>query len=220
MNSYTIHIHFTNAQIETLYATGTNVILSKPPTGGLPNVAWQVFKPGPNNIVSWLEEYGLYASSTKITNGSNIPQFSKTSVPVYKNKLYTFEPSGVISGPSSGGFPDGFTLINKYNVKDYMVFGTYQNAIINNTPITGNATASNYVLLNHSMYFIPCTNVYIWLQSKVKSNSIVENSTSPITKLEFPAGVSTLSIAYDSSTGTFIPSNSISKTTTVLYPLL
>lgn len=211
MSNYTLNIAFTNQQIETLFATGTNVVLSKPPKGDQPNVAWQVFKPAPSNVVSWVEEYGIYASSTLITQGAYIPQYSNTSIPAYTGKLYTLEPSGVISGPASGGFLEAFTLKNQYDSKDYMAAGIYQNATVNNSTIKGNATSSNYVLLTNSLKMKPTTTTYIWLQSQVKSNTIVTNVTSPMTELIFPAGVNELSIAYDSSSGTFIPTGMAMK---------
>ncbi|NRA12319.1 MAG: hypothetical protein HRT57_10230 [Crocinitomicaceae bacterium] len=41
MANYELNIAFTNEQLQTIYATGTNVIVAKPSGGGTPNVAWQ-----------------------------------------------------------------------------------------------------------------------------------------------------------------------------------
>ena len=68
MPAYELNMSFTNEQLQTLYLTGSNVIVAKP-TGGLaPNVAWQVIRPLQANSLTWEEQYGVYASTAKVTN--------------------------------------------------------------------------------------------------------------------------------------------------------
>ena len=45
MSTFNLNVAFTNEQLQTLYITGTNVIVAKPTSDGTPNVAWQVFRP-------------------------------------------------------------------------------------------------------------------------------------------------------------------------------
>lgn len=206
MANYELKIAFTNEQLQVLYTTGSNVIVAKPTDGTAPNVAWQVFRPLQGNTLTWQEEYGIYASTSSVTNGAVLSQLSSVPVGAAMNKLYTLEPSGIISGPASGGYPDSFSLTNKYD-KDYMTVGLYQNATVNGTDIMGNALSAAPVLKASTAVMTPYTTVYIWLQSQVKSNTVVTNVTSPMTKITFGGGTNTVSVAYDSDSGKFLPSS-------------
>ena len=240
---YNLNVGFTNAQLEILYATGTNVIVAKPsatvqipPTifspsdnqsigcanekgktdgvsewlqpsgGGSPNVAWQVFKPMQANTLSWEELYGIYASTVDFRNGARLIQLSSTG-PAEKSKLYPLLDRGVITGPFQGGSPHSFSLLNLYSHQRYMTVGLYQDANVNGTEIDGNAVSAAPVLFRGTAVMIPFTTVYIWLVSSVVSNSITM-ATSPMTQLKFGDGVDTISVAYDSASGTFLPASS------------
>lgn len=205
MEPYELLVSFTNDQLETLYATGTNVIVAKPSGGTAPNVAWQVFRPLQSNSLSWQENYGIYASTSEVVNGAELTQLSSTGIPAVIEKKYVLEPSGAISGPYSGGSPNAFSMENNYSVKDYVTIGLYQDANVNGTEIIGNALSAAPVLLRSTAVMTPFTTVYIWLQSQVKSNSVVTDVTSPMTQLTFGGGVDQISVAYDSASGTFIP---------------
>jgi len=196
---------FTNEQLHILYMTGTNVIIGKPSDGRSTNVAWQVFKPMQANILSWKEEYGTYISTADLRNGAVLPQLSNTPIGSEIGKQYILQPSGVIAGPMSGGYPNAFVLLNQFGSKPYMTAGLYQNAIINGTEIIGNAVSATPVLMQSAAVMSPSTTLHIWLQSQVISNSVVTTITSPITELKFGGNVTEISITYDSATGKFVP---------------
>ncbi|MEZ4811863.1 MAG: hypothetical protein R2819_16015 [Allomuricauda sp.] len=204
MADYELKVGFTQEQLNVLYETGTNVIVAKPTGGGTPNVAWQVFKALQANTLNWTEEYGIYASTSEVTNGAKLTQLSSVPVGASMNKLYTMEPSGAISGPVSGGAPDSFALLNKYSEKSYLTAGLFQDANVNGTDIIGNATSAAPVILASTATMTPFTTLYIWLQSQVISNTVVTTVTSPMTKLLFGGGINDISVAYDSKTGKFI----------------
>ena len=212
MPAYELNMSFTNEQLQTLYLTGSNVIVAKP-TGGLaPNVAWQVIRPLQANSLTWEEQYGVYASTAKVTNGAVLTQLSSTGIPAIPNKIYTLQPSGGMSNPASGGTPDAFSLLNNYVTdQGYITVGLYQDATVNGTSILGNALSAAPVLYQSTAVMTPFTTVYIWIQSQVKSNCVVTMVTSPMTQLKFGGGVSTISVAYDPSSGTFIPTGSNAK---------
>lgn len=204
MADYSLKTAFTNEQLQTLYATGSNVIVAKPTGGSTPNVAWQVFKPMEANTLSWTEEYGIYASTSEVQNGAVLDQLSSVPVGAAMDKLYTLQPSAVITGPVTGGFPDSFALENKYDQKDYMTIGLFQDATVNGTDIAGNALSAVPVILASTAEMTPYTTVYIWLQSQVISNTVVTTVTSPMTELKFGGGTDEISVAYDSDSGKFI----------------
>jgi hypothetical protein len=205
MSTYTLKTAFTNEQLGILYATGTNVIVAKPTGGGTPNVAWQVFKPMQANTLTWGEEYGIYASTSKVVNGATLSQLSNVPVGAAMNKLYTLEPSSAISGPASGGAAGAFSLYNTYSEQPYMTVGLFQDANVNGTDIIGNALSAAPVLLASTAVMTPFTTVYIWLQSQVVSNTVVTTVTSPMTLLKFGGAIEEISVAYDSASGKFLP---------------
>lgn len=211
MSTYILKTAFTDRQLDILYATGTNVVVAKPTGGSSPNVAWQVFKPMQSNRLSWGEEYGIYASTSSVTNGAVLSQLSSVPVGAAMNKLYTLEPSAVISGPASGGSPSSFTIQNKYAAKDYMTVGLFQDANINGIDILGNALSAAPVLLASTAVMTPFTIVYIWLQSQVVSNTVVTTVTSPMTMLKFGGDTTEISVSYDSASGKFLPSASATQ---------
>ena len=204
-------VAFTDKQLDVLYATGTNVIVAKPTGGGTPNVAWQVFKPMQSNKLSWGEEYGIYSSTSSVTNGAILSQLSSVPVGAAMNKLYTLEPSAKISGPASGGSAGAFSLLNKYAEKDYMTVGLYQDANVNGTDIIGNALSAAPVLLASTASMTPFTTVYIWLQSQVISNTVVTTVTSSMTILKFGGEVTEISVSYDSASGKFLSAKSLAQ---------
>lgn len=206
MPNYELDIAFTNEQLQILYATGSNVIVAKPTGGSGPNVAWQVFKPMQANQVTWEEQYGIYASTTQIVNGARLSRLSSTGVPAAISKLYTLEDSAAITGPASGGTQDSYALYNTYSNQPFMTVGLYQDATVNGTSIAGNAVSAVPVLLQSTSVMTPFTTVYIWLQSQVVSNTVVTTVTSPMTQLKFGGGINSISVAYDSATGHFLPS--------------
>lgn len=205
MSTFNLKTAFTDEQLRVIYTTGTNIIVAKPTGGGSPNVAWQVFKPMQANTLTWKEEYGIYASTSQVVNGARLNQLSSVPVGAIQNKLYTLESNATISGPASGGAPNSYALENKYAERPFMTVGLFQDANVNGTEISGNAISAVPVLLASTAIMTPFTTVYIWLQSQVKSNTVVTTVTSPMTQLKFGGGVDTISVKYDSTTGRFIP---------------
>ncbi len=93
MADYSLDIQFTQDQLQILYMAGSNVVVAKPSgDGSTPNVAWQVFKPMQANTLSWDEEYGIYASTSEVTNGAKLVQLSSVDVGAPMNKLFTLQP--------------------------------------------------------------------------------------------------------------------------------
>ncbi|MEL6671586.1 MAG: hypothetical protein AAFR61_05320 [Bacteroidota bacterium] len=204
MIKYDLRISFTDAQLEAIYATNSNVIVAKPTEDSEANVAWQVFKPLQSNSLTWEEQYGIYVSTTSAASGARLEQLSSVPVGAAPDKLYTLLPSGVISGPAEGGAPDAFALQNKYQVNPYMTVGLYQNATVNGVDILGNALSAAPVLEASTAIMTPFTTVYVWLQSRIESNTIVTTVASPMTELKFGGGVDTIQTSYDTTTGKFL----------------
>jgi hypothetical protein len=207
MPTFNLSTEFSQQDLERFYATGTNVVVAKPNGGGLPNVAWVVYRPLLTNKVVWEEEYGIYASNTDLTNGAVITQISATPVPALENKLYVITPSGYFGPPASGGTPESYSVENDYNnlPKGYLTVGLCQNATVNGAPSGANAVSAAPVLFQSTAVITPFTTVYLWTQSSVVSNSVVTRVTSQMTKVVFGGNVTEIGLRYDSETGKFIP---------------
>ena len=203
---FTLKLAFTNQQLETLYITGTNVVIGKTSNGKTtPTVAWLVMKPFNQNILTWEDEYGIYISATPIQNGEIILKNSTTAIPVAESKLYTLQDSGVITGPLLGGTPNAFSLSNQYSDNPYMTCGIYQDATINNIPVAGNCVSAEAVLLQNTAVLLPFVVASIWLQSNVVSNTVITAITSTVSPLLFGNGITDISVAYDTDSGSFLP---------------
>jgi hypothetical protein len=203
---YQLSTAFSAEDLNRFYATGTNVIVAKPNAGGMPNVAWIVFRPFLGNVMTWEEQYGLYASNSDIVNGAFLTQMSKTDYPALDGKIYSLNAAGFFGPPTSGGTALSYTVANDYNnlPKGYLTFGLYQDAVVNGEARNGNAVSATPVLLNSTAVMRPFNTVYLWTQSQVKSNTVVTNVTSPMTEVRFGGTVSSVSLVYDATTGRFV----------------
>ncbi|KGW90033.1 hypothetical protein [Burkholderia pseudomallei] len=221
MSNFTLSTEFSQQDLERFYATGTNVVIAKPNGGGVPNVAWIVFRPLLKNHVNWSEEYAIYASNTSLTNGAVITQISSTQHPAVANKLYTFTPSGTFGPPSSGGSEGSYSVENDYEnlPKGYLTMGLSQKASVNGNDTGLSVVSAASVLYRSTAVITPFTIIYLWTQSQVVSNSVVTRVTSQMTKITLGDGVTEVSLKYDPESGQFL-SKSRNEGIQVTHPQL
>jgi hypothetical protein len=208
MPSYALNTQFTQDDLTRFLASGSNVIVAKPSNGGSPNVAWVVFRPFTKNAMTWEDNYGIYASNTDLTSGGAVlNQISRTDYPATPAKTYELSAAGIFTGPGSDAQPNSYTTVNSYNnlPKGYLTFGLYQNADVNGSSLTSNAVSAAPVIYNSTAAIVPFTTVYLWIQSQVVSNSVITTVTSPQTSVKFGGSVNEISLAYDATSGRFIP---------------
>ncbi|HEX4726107.1 MAG TPA: hypothetical protein VH333_26600 [Pseudonocardiaceae bacterium] len=207
MPEYKLNTSFTGADLTRFLAAGSNVVVAKPNNGGQPNVAWVVYRPLEKNAMTWEEEYGIYASNADLISGGELFQMSKTGFPAVAGKLYSMTDTGAFGPPTSGGSAGSYTAVNGYaNLpKGFLTIGLFQDAVVNGNAATGNAVSAATVQYNYKAVMTPYTTVYLWMQSQVVSNSVLTVVTSPMTKVTFGGSVTDISLAYDATSGTFIP---------------
>lgn len=203
---YSLNLSFTQKDLAAIAAAHAKVVIAKPAdkSNQKPNVAWLAFNPLENNDIAWEEIYGVYASNVAMEDGAEI---SKSSVvnPAVPGKVYGLLPDGAFGAPADGGTLDSFTVLNQYaNQKGYMVVGLTQDAKIGGEIVTGNAISASNVLLQNTAIITPFTTVLMWLQSKVKSNSVCTKVTSPMTEVTFGGNVTSRSFRYDAESGMFL----------------
>src|SRR5579871_6686967 len=206
MPTYKLNTAFTQEDLTRFNTTGSNVVVAKPNAGGLPNVAWVVYKPLLGNTMTWEESYGIYASNSEVTNGAQLTQMSKTEFPAADGKIYSLTAAGFFGPPASGGTPGSYTTVNEYDnlPKGYLTFGLFQDANVNGAAAIGNAVSAAPVPYRSTAVMTPCTTVYLWIQSQVKSNTVVTVVTSPMTEVRFGGSITEISLIYDAQTGKFV----------------
>jgi hypothetical protein len=206
--SFSISMAFTAEDLQRFYLTGTNIVVAKPAGGGAPNVAWIVYRPLLANQISWEEDYGIYMSTSQVINGATLSQMSATPYPASAGTLYTMAASGAITGPQSpGGTPGSYTIVNQYDnlPGGYLTTGLFQSAVVNGASVVGNAVSAAPVLFQSTAQMTPFTTVYLWTQSQVKSNTVVTNVTSAMTKVTLGGTITSADLVYNSQTGFFDP---------------
>jgi hypothetical protein len=201
---FQLQLLFTSEDLQNIYATGSSVAVAKSFGSSKPTVIWQLFKPFQANTFQFAEEYGIYGSYSQPIDGTSIVVNTKSEFPAAQNKLYTLISNGNIVGPSEGGIPSGYALLNEYSFTPIMTIGLFQNAIINGQEVIGNTISANSVLLNSTITMKPSPTLYLWIESEIESNAMLNNVTSPMTKVQFGEGINQISLKYDHSTGTFI----------------
>jgi hypothetical protein len=208
--SCTLNTFFTKEDLVRFLASGSNIVVAKPseggPQGSTPNVAWVVFRPLESNTMTWTEEYGIYASNVELKNGALLTQLSRSEFPALDGKIYEFAPNGTFGAPSAGGEAGSFSVLNSYDnpPRKYLTFGLCQDATVNGELAEGNAISAATVLYQSTAVMTPYTTVYLWVQSQVRSNSVLTVVTSPMTKVTFGGTTTNISLAYDPATGKFI----------------
>jgi hypothetical protein len=209
MLTFTLKTGFTSADLERFYASGTNIVVAKPSGGGAPNVAWIVYRPLIKNEITWEENYGIYASNVDITNGAILTQISQTPFPALSGEIYPFTAAGFFGPSSQGGMENTYSAVNDYNnlPKGYLTMGLFQNANVDGVFLSGSAVSAAPVIYKSTAVMTPFTTVYLWSQSQVKSNTVVTNVTSQMTRVDFSGSVTEVSLQYDPSSGKFILSS-------------
>jgi len=201
---YTLIINVSLDQLATIHEAQAKVVIGKASASDRLNVAWQAFYPMQKNSLTWVNNYGIYASTCSISNGSEIVQRSSTGHDAATNKIYTLQPDGGFSSPADGGDEDTFTILNLYRVKKVMTIGLYQNANVNGDDILGNAISAAPVMTGHTANITAETMVFIWLQANVKSNTVITKVTSQMTPLYFSSKEKIISVTYNAENGNFV----------------
>jgi hypothetical protein len=208
--TYTLNTSFTKKDLEMMWLAGSNVVVAKPSSDpNQPNVAWVVFHPLEANKMTWTEEYGIYASNTELVSGTVITQMSRSEFPAQDGKVYEFTPMGTFGPPTAGGVSGSFASLNEYKdpntKKAYLTFGLFQDAVVNGAPAKAYPVSAALVPHTFKIVMTPYTTIYLWIEAKVQSSSVLSTISSSATKVTFGGSVTDISLAYDAETGKFIP---------------
>lgn len=204
-SSYQLKIELTPPQLEAFYAAGSQIAIAKSGEAGIPTVVWQSLRPNKTLVMTWEEKYGIYASESKVSAGATIESFSSTEGDAVKGKGYTLRPSGVFVGPEGEKSPGSYFAKNAYSLENQsLIMGLYQTAELGNgTPLPGNPVSFATVPHAGEAIMTPFTTLYVWIQSSVRSSTVVTEVTNPKTKVVFGGATTGVELIFNSGEGEF-----------------
>jgi hypothetical protein len=173
----TININIDSAGLQKIYGAGQYVTLVKSvqsmveiprPAGSGVTIAWITFKPFEKNIVSWNDNYYIYATTSELMPGHLVTMNTLTDEPVQLGWTYTFR-HGQFS-PAAKGTANAFTVVDMMN--GVFGFGLAQRATVNNaSTITPLSAISS--LFNQQIFISPAREMFIFLSSVGSSGSVL-----------------------------------------------
>jgi hypothetical protein len=216
MPTYELDLSIDPTDLEILNGNQMNIMVAQAINGTQGNVAWLSFSPFENNTITWVENYGLYASTSSVSNGATIVKMSEV-YPAADAAIYSFNQSAVFGPPNTGGnapAPGTFEIQNDYSAVPSLTFGLCKEATIN-----GNATAPqpiNAVGVASAMNatFTPIVTVYVWLQANLNSGTVISTVFGPVATVQYTDSL-TIGLQYDKSTGGFVPASSSSGSSSI-----
>lgn len=214
MPDYSIKFLIDSKDLTTIKAAQQRITIAKPVNVGTPSVIWLTIDPFQSTDVAWTEEYGIYASTTMITDGATITKLSESGVAV-DGAYYTLTAATVFTGPFTGkGVPTGtYAAQNDVPNAAYPVltFGLTQAALVNQKPTARKPLSATPVLATQFTEMTPFTIVYAWLQSTFTSETIITKITGKSAKVTLGGGVNDITLKYNPDLGMFVPADSQGK---------
>ncbi|MEJ1353730.1 MAG: hypothetical protein RPU64_10770 [Candidatus Sedimenticola sp. (ex Thyasira tokunagai)] len=202
MSDYELIVELEDADIDHINDAGQAITIVKNlknipyAKDGYP-VAWLAFKPFEKNTITWVNEYGVYASNTVPAPGKKLVQNSEVEVATV-HCMYPFS-EGMFHAPHLG-------TKNSYGVEnstiDTYVFGLNQSATVNSEFAKGVPLNAEELLGKETVEFTPHESVYVFLYKRHDNGVIISEVVSTALKLDFTT-VHSITIHYDSATAKF-----------------
>lgn len=198
--TFTLNISFDNASLMRLFQTGSQVVVANVGANNAPEVVWLAFNPLQNNQVAWQEEYGVYASTSPIQNGTQLAYTS--TMPASLGNTYVFQPNGTFSSLNQPNLHQNILILNEFPAD--ITAGLYQSATVNGTNIPQNAITAQNVLVKSLSETTPMNKIAVWVQSRIAENTVITQTPSPMSIFSFSQVQASLNITYDAPSGHFI----------------
>lgn len=201
---YQLNIEIDNTGLDTIYGAGLAVTLVKSViaaplvSGNLP-IAWIEFHPFETNVVTWVENYYAYATTTVLQSGATLAMTSQTATPVQDGWTYTFA-NGQFTAAQGGG--NGVYTVENAVAGSSFNFGLAQQATVNNVATLAplNAQPLPY---NMEASFTPEETVSIFLSSYVNNGVVISQVASNALTVTLTSQSPTASIGYNDAKNSF-----------------
>lgn len=209
MSDYRLQLLIDPNDLVIIRAAGQRITLARSVNSdSSPNVIWLSIEPFQSTEVQWTDEYGIYASTTSVTQGASITKVSETPIPAQDGASYSFTAAAVFNGPFPGGVPRGTYQAQNdmpYSAYPVLTFGLMQSALVNRQHAEHKPISAVPVLATQVASLTPSNTVYIWLQSQFGSQTVISKIIGSLTVARFGGGVSEISLKYDPNRGVFAP---------------
>ncbi|MCJ8507385.1 hypothetical protein MUU53_05590 [Rhizobium lemnae] len=207
MPNYTLNIAFDQAGLQALSQAGQSVTIAKQSAGGL-QTAWITFQPQLNNIVTWTEQYSVYASTTNAQAGAQIITSSQaTAIGGSSYNLNTagyFDP-GVPNVVASTQYEINNGDPNlKINNVAMVTGGLVQGATVNGAALSAPICAVG-ILFNQQAIFTPIETIQIYTSSYSNNGIVISQVAGNALTVTYTTN-STASVAYNDQNNQFIMS--------------
>jgi hypothetical protein len=211
MMDFSLTLNFNSTDFSNIKAE--NLMIAKAvasagsPSG--PSVVWLSFAPWANNVITWTENYGLYAMQGKAQNGATIrcdAQNTDNGGTASDGPSYYTFADREFSGPLSDGgqkvAPGSYGIFNNNINNMSTVFGLCQAASVSGTPVPLSAINALDVPKAQLVTFTPITTIYIWLEKSGKQGTILNDVKTGTTTIQM-VGDTPVTLTYNGDTGLF-----------------
>ncbi len=211
MTTYQLTINIDKAGLDSIYGAGQTVTLVKSltsfpgSTGNLP-IAWISFQPLEQNIITWTEDYSVYATTTQLKGGASIVMSSTQEA--QEGIMYTFEQGSFSTGSDAPS--DVYSVTNQQKSGTFN-FGLAQTAVING--VTASAPVSAWpVLYTENTTFTPLETVSVFLSSYNNNGVVITQVASTALPVSLSSQSPTAELQFNDATNSFSLSPSARRT--------
>lgn len=204
--TYTLKIVISAADLAGIAAVKENIVLVKQVSGQEP-FSWLSFPPFESNVVTWDENYSLYATWQQ---GSDVAIINvSTETPAQPMKNYNLTTEGFSEPAPATVCSNCYQVTNLNSAVPNISFGLMQKATVNGTEEKSSAINAQLVPLNQRAVFKPLSSLTIFLASNVPAGIFVDPDTitgliSGMAPITFAEGSLEATVTYDSARGCFV----------------
>lgn len=201
--AYQLNINIDQTGVSNINSSSQFVTIVKSVTsslvgGNLP-VAWLTFSPLETNVVSWVENYSLYATTQQLSAGATITMTSQSAGTVQSGWVYTFQ-NGIFSGASGTG--STYNLSNEMSNYSF-TFGLAQQASLNGgAPMLAPLNAVG-VPYNEQASFTPIESLSIYLSSFSNNGVVISQVAGNALPVTLSSQSPSATIGFNDSNNTF-----------------
>lgn len=212
MSNYSLTVDITSSDMVALLDAKQQIVLVRRMSDAEVPVAWAVVPLLQSNVVTWNDDYQLFATSTPTSVGQTL--VVNTAINATLQSDYAYSPAG-FTGPSpDGSLPPGTVQIRNLD-SNSNAFGFAQGYARNGTPVKSLPINAQIVPAQQYARFSASQSVWVYLSSGVQSGMVVNpplssgrsrQAFSAALLLDFNSTNTTQSVAYSSTLGQFIVS--------------
>lgn len=194
---YELNINIDSQGVEQINQAGQQVTISKSDPTTNP-IAWIGFAPLESNILTWTDNYYMYASTSEIENGVTIDMSSQTPDPLQLGFTYTLQDGAFLSTSGTGS-----SYIGENQEGDSLTFGLAQSSTVNGNSQTLTPLNAVTVLNNETANFTPLETVYVCLYANTANGTVISSIASSALKVVLSSTTPSANIGFNDTNNTF-----------------